>query len=466
MKIRSYNLGALNLAVSPFLHKDGDMIRCLNTESDIVGARKKRPGYVTFLGTPDNSQVNTLFSWTKNDGTTLFLYRASGSILYNSIQGTGAWTACGNGTITNGNHVGHAVLEDTLIVGDGAGSTRHTANGTTFTDTTAAPVSEFFAEYKNRIWAFGTASDLFYSTTGTATDWSTDSSSIAIPGAGKGNGLYKANDRLVAVKNSGLMFRYDDYNLVDMATNLGWTSPYSVGEIEDYRIGLNRLGFFGYGGVRPEIVSNAVEKQIYNDNAKGIVGTVFNDAPGVAHKLNYLCSVGTVTDDLTDEEVADCILRYDYQLNDWDNWKFADRPTAWHSYKDVNGDLKLIFGDAGGQCYTFGGTALDDNGSAIEVAMEGVVHGKAPELDKKWNYFWAFFNPGCQANLQVATEDTFTKGKKRWINLGDCSSGMNEFKFPSGSRSKLLFWKVTEVSGGARFHFYGFSYSFDFIDRK
>ena len=466
MRVQVYNLSALNLAVSPLLHKPGEMIRCLNVERDVYGAKKKRSGYVTYLGTANGSQVNTLFNFTKNSGTQLWNYRASGDILYYSQQGTGAWTNCGNGTITAGNHVGHAVLEDTLIVGDGAGSTRYTTNGTSFTNATDAPEANHFAEYQNRIWCGGTSSDLYYSTAGTASDWTSDSSSIKIPGAGKINQVFKANDRLVATKNSGLIFRYDGYNLVDLATDLGPSSSYSVAEIEDYRFYLNRLGHFGYGGNRPEIVSNPVEKQIYNDAEGGIVGTVFDNAPGVAHRYDYLCSVGMVTDDLTDEEIADCIQKYDYQADEWSNWKFAHKPTAWCSYKDENGDQKLIFGDANGQCYTQGGTALSDSGEAIETVMEGVLHGGAPELDKKHNYFWAFANPGCQAKIQVALANTFTKGKKKWIDLKQLKDGVMEAKFPSGSRSKLLFWKVYEASKDARFHFYGFTWDFDFIERR
>ena len=459
MKIRITNFGGLNLKISPLLHKEGEMIRCLNVENDQIGAKKKRPGYITYLGTPDTNQVNTLFSWTKNSGTQLWTYRASGSLCYYSTQGTGAWTVCGNGTIGDGSHIGHTVLEDTLILGDGIGSTRHTTNGTSFTNTSASPVASCFAEYQNRIWCGGTSSDMYYSTTGTASDWTSDSSSIKIPGAGKINQIFKANDRLGISKNSGLMFRYDGYNLVDMATNLGPTSPYSIGETEDYRIYLNRLGFFGYGGVNPELISNPVEKQIYNDAGNGIAGTVFDNAPGVSHRYDYLCSVGTVKDDLTDEEVANCILKYDYQLNDWDNWKFANKPTAWHSYKDANGNQQLIFGDESGQCYTYGGTALNDNGNTVEVIMEGVIWGDlaqgiGQEHDKKWNYYWVFANPGCQAQIQFATAETFTKGKKKWIRGKPFVDGVSEGKFPETPRSKLLFWKVTEASRNARFHLY------------
>ena len=166
------------------------------------------------------------------------------------------------------------------------------------------------------------------------------------------------------------------------------------------------------------------------------------------------------------QSIADCILRYDYQADDWSNYKFAHRPTAWCSYNDENGDKKLIFGDAGGQCYTFGGTALDDAGEPIESIMEGVLFGEFVNLDKKWNYYQAQANPGCQAKLQFAISDTFTKGKKKWFDAGQILDGVLEGKFPAGSRGKLLFWKVTEASKTSRFNFYGLTVDFDYVDRK
>src|SRR5688572_16557871 len=124
-KINISNFGALNLKLSPFLQGTGQVIRALNVERDMIGAWKKRPGYITFLGTPDNSQVNTLGFWMKNDGVTNHLYRTSGSILYHSVSGTGAWTLSPGGTISEGGHFGFTVLDDTLIGGDGTLATRH-----------------------------------------------------------------------------------------------------------------------------------------------------------------------------------------------------------------------------------------------------------------------------------------------------------------------------------------------------
>lgn len=440
-------------------------IRQINCDHDLIGALKKRSGYITYLGTPDNSKVVNLFNWTRNNGTQFWNYRLSGSVLYYSTQGTGDWTVCGNGTFT-GNNVGHGILEDVMIAGDGVGSTRHSSDGTSFTNTTSAPIASDFVDYQGRMWAIGTASNAFYSTTGTASNWTTDSSSILIPGPGKLNKTFKNSDRLIFCKNSNSMFKYDGYTLLDMTTSLGPSSPQSFGEVENFKFWLNRLGYFAYGGNSPEIISNPIRRQIYNDRGSGIVGSVFDNAPGVAYQYHYYTAVGSVTDDLTNEPISRLVEAYDYQLNEWHNHEFAVLPTAFTTFKDVNGEEQMIFGDVNGQCYKMSGTALTDNGSPINAVMEYVIHAGDVKLLKKWNYLWVFFNPGCQARVQVSFADSFVRGKKKWIDLGDVSSGYKEFRLPDEARSRLMFLKVTESSKGERFDFYGFDYKFDPIDRR
>lgn len=259
MEFRVMNLGGLNLQVSPFLQKEGDLLRCVNLDSDPYGAKRKRPGYNTLLGTtPNGSAILDMFSWRKEDGTSLFLYANAGGKLYSSTQGTGAWTICGLGTITAGAHMGHAVLADTLIVSQVGGTTMHTTSGTSFGTTVAAPESQYMCSSRDNRVYMGSASTLFYSASGSGTDWSTsgtsDSSSITIPGEGAINDVFFANDRVVVSKDSGLMYRWDGYNLYRVPTKEGPSSSQSSDELEDYWVYLNRNGYFGYSGDRPQVL--------------------------------------------------------------------------------------------------------------------------------------------------------------------------------------------------------------------
>ena len=468
-EIKFTNISGINTYLSPISHKDGNVIHCLNLHTDPIGALTKRQGYATYLGTPDTGIVHSLFSWTKNDGTTLFTYRASGSSLYYSAQGTGSWTVCGNGTIVDGARVGHAVLNDTLIIGDGYGSTRHTTNGTSFTNTTLAPVAEFFTEYQNRIYAGGTSSTLFYSTSGTPTDWSltspSDSSSLAIPGAGKINAVYKASDRVLTTKNSGIMTRWDGDSLVDLATKLGPSSPYSIGEVEDYRFWVNRLGVFSSNAGKPQLISNPVQNQFYNDDGTGIAGSNFDTITGAVHLYDYFLSFGSFTDPLVGDRISLGILVYNYKDNEFFNYKFFNDAYALHSYKDVNGVQQFIFGDQSGQCYTFN-SGNSDNGTPIETSMQMVVHANMPFLTKEWGYIEVMTNPGCEAKLQVASTDTFQAASKKWVEIGNLTNGFSQFRIPTDSgRGKLLFIRIYDSGSTKPFILYGINLTYDIVTR-
>src|SRR3990167_1536266 len=464
MEVPIFNLESLNLKISPFLQGNGQVLRALNVTRDSIGAYKKRSGYITFLGTPDNSQINSLWSWETAPGS-INVYRASGSILYHSINGTGNWTTSGVGTITDGTQVFHGVTADTMLVGQQGGTTRHSTTGTSFTDTSGAPTQSLgFEEYQGKMWAIGTGQTAFFSATGTPTNW-TATDDLEIPGPGRLLTIFKAGDRLAFGKNSGLMFQYDGYQLRDQATNLGPSSPYSIGEVEGYRTYLNRFGYFGWGGGMPEIISNPVERQIYNDLGSGIQGTTFDNAPGIAFKYDYYCSVGTLTDDLTNETTPDAIHKYDYQMDEFVNWQFANRPTSFGTYQDVNGNEQLIFGDSGGQAYQLSGTAISDNGNPIEVQLMGFYHGGNLN-EKEWKNILFMFNPGCGAKVQIALSDTFTTRTLNWIGLGGAKDGVVEHKFPQGSRARFCFWKVHEYGQKTPFQFYGIQPNLEVLPTK
>lgn len=463
---RIYNLGGKQLKVSPLLANDGELLRCENFDDDFYGAKKKRPGYVTFLDITNDYAPTNMWSWTKEDGTSTFVYANFGGNLcyYNAGIGTSAaWVTCGNGTVGT-TPIGYAVLADTLFISQLGGTTRHSTTGTSFSDTTGAPKGEFLASYQNRIH-IGSASTDFWSSTGSGTDWNTsgtsNSSSQTIPGPGKINGMFVANNRLVHTKNTGNMFRWDGYSLVQVPTNEGPSSSYSLRQKNDYWFYLNRNGIQGYNGDRPELLSNVIERQIYNNSGSAIAGSVFDSAPAEIYRNDYFLTVGTVADDLTEETISNNTIVYNYSTNRFRDYSFAVNPTCWTTYKDNTGAIKLIFGDSTGQCYTFGGTATSDNTTAIQAVMEGVIHFGKPEQDKLFDEFWAMASPGCCAKVQVAVTDTFTKSKKNWVDIGEFKNGIARLKFTGNNRGKLLCWKVSESSTNAPFTIYGFSISYD-----
>lgn len=462
--ITNVNISGINLYTNPLFNlngQDGEVIRAVNVDSYPLGAKMKRPGYTSFLNNPDNAQVNSCFSWTQDNGTSIWLYRFSGSQLYyyDEGQATGtAWNVCGNGTFT-GTHVGFAVLGNTMICGDGVGSTRHTTNGTSFTNTTLAPAGEHFEQYQNRIYIGGTSSTLFFSDTGDATNWSiggtSDSSSLTIPGAGIINKVYKIGDLLHISKTGKNIFQWDGNSLIDTATTLGMSSPYSYAKVEDSGLFINQGGVYLSDVSGPQLISNPVTRYFYNEAMTGIAGTAFGSAPAVVNKYDYYVAVGSTQDDFTTEGLNNGIIKYNYQKNEFLTYQFNDAPTAFGTYIDNTGIRQMFFGNSAGQCFTYGGTVTSDNGVTINCVIDMVFNFNAPYFDKEWRWFFGYFNPGCEAQVSVACTDTFVRQQKTWIELGDATNGIIRYRFPTGLRSRLLYLRIKEASKTSRFEWYG-----------
>lgn len=478
--------------------QDGVLIHALNVVGFPLNGFSKRPGYGTFLGTL-GAQVNTLFSYSPyptGSGTQLFLYAAAGSQLYYSSQGTGAWTVAqgsaggdSGGTITNGNHVGYAVLNNVLILGDGAGSTRHTTVGTVFSNTSLAPVAQYFSQFHNRIYTSdGTSGNLQYSVSNDATNWNTggtsDSSSFVVPNEGGILNHFVAGDRLNIIKQRGDMFNWDDTTLVDMSTKYGPSSPWSLGNIDNTWYWLNQYGVFTFDGANKSLISNPIQRQIYNRQNTGVGTAAYGTAPAVGHIWDYLVAVGTITDDFTGRQINNAIIRYDFQKNQFTNWSFNDAPTAFHSYYDINNKRQLIFGGTAGQVFQLDPTMTSDNGVPIQTELvylftyasqaESFTPSSASAIsgltwEKKWNYIRLFFNPGDEVNIQFAFSNTLTYQHLKWseaINsnnrTGDyyqVSDGVVEIRFPNDPnnlpRSRFMFLRIYDNSDNSAWTYYG-----------
>lgn len=476
--VQAYNIGGINLFINPMLHGylndalqfDGNLVRSVNLDSQPIGAKQKRPGYVSLLDTADGSQVNSIWSWTQDSGTLTFLYRFSGTTLwyYNVSAGTQTtWLPTNNTANFGGTHMGFAILDNTMIVGDGVGSTCHTTDGINFTNTSLAPRGQYFAQFQNRIYLGGTSDTLFYSTSGDATNWqiagTSDSSSFTVPDSGQLGRLFVLSNTLNISKNSGKMFLWDGFNLYDGANDLGPSSPYSYASVEGQGFWLHRLGIMTSQGELPSVISNPIEKQIYNPSETGIAGTAFSNAPGGMHKYDYFVAVGSTQDDFTKQPLNNTIIKYNYQKNEFLNYQFYDNPTAIGTYLTSDFNRRMAFGNSTGQVFAYGGTALTDNGHTISAVGEIVFTMNQPHIQKDWRWFWAFFNPGCEAQIQVAFTDTFT-ALKNWFDLGDAKAGLVQYRFPHGARSRILWVRVKEASQANKMTFYGCSLSAVFVD--
>lgn len=491
-----FNSNGVQTYQSP-LQVDGQLIHGVNIVGFPLGGYSKRPGYGTFLGTL-GAQVNSIFSYSPyptGSGTTLWLYAAAGSILSYSQNGTGAWTTPTNGTIANGNHVGNAVLNNTLIIGDGVGSTRHTAVGTAFTNTGSAPIAQYFSQFHQRIYASdGTTANLNFSVANDATNWSnsgtSDSSFIPIPNEGGIVSHFVAGDRLNIVKQRGDMFNWDDTTLIDMSTKYGASSPWGISNIDNTWFWINQYGIFNYDGATKNLISNPIQRHFYNRQNTGIGTATWGTAPSVGHIWDYLVAVGTVTDDFTGRAVNNCIERYDFQKNQFTYWSFNDAPTAFHSYNDINQKRQLIFGGTAGQVFQMDLTKTSDNGAPIPTEMvflftyssqsmtqtpKGMSTVTSAMYEEKWDWIRLLFNPGDEVNIQYAFSNTLTYQHLKWstaINTGkrtgdyyQVSDGAVEIRFPNDPnnvpRSRFMFLRIYDNSDNSAWSYYGCQVSAD-----
>lgn len=497
MALDFFNLQGIN-TYNNFLQSDGIPVHLLNVVGFPNGGYSKRPGYGTAIGTV-GARVNTLFSYAPyptSGGTTLFLYAAAGSLLQYSAQGTAAWAVAqgstagdSGGTIANGNHLGYSALNNVLIVGDGAGSTRHTTNGSQFSNTQLAPIAQYISQFHNRIYTSeGTSANLQFSVSNDATNWNTggtsDSSSFVIPNEGGILSHFVAGDRLNIVKQRGDMFNWDDTTLVDMSTQYGPSSPWGLSHIDDMWFWMNQYGIFNFDGATKNLISNPIQRHFYNRLGNGIGTATWGSAPAVAHIWDYMVAVGTVTDDFTGRTVSNCIERYDFQKNQFTYWSFANAPTAWHSYNDINNKRQLIFGDTQGNIFQLDPTKTSDAGAPIqsEVVLLFTYNAQGEQItqqstepllsamyEQKWNYARLAFNPGDEVNIQWAFSNTFTYQHLKWseaINTnnrtGDfyqVSDGVVEIRFPindnNSPRSRFMFVRIYDNSDNSAWTLYG-----------
>lgn len=460
------NFQGINTNLNPMSLQDGQVIQANNLVQTPFGAYTKRGGYNFYQSTPDNQQVNSLFAWYRADGQTFNTYRASGTNLYYSSQGTGAWTACGNGSISAGAHVGQAILNDVMIIGDGVNQSRYSTNGTSFTNISNAPISQFFLTYQQRAYALGTGVAFAYSSANDATNWNTggtsDSATFDIGGEGSVSYLFKNSDRVQFIMSGRHeMFQWDGVNLVDLVNDIGPTSPYSFAQTENLSFWVNRLGVYTYSGSAPQIISNPIERMVHTING-GNWGTV----PGETHLYDYFAAVGTIVDDFTGGTVSNAILKYDIRQNAWSTWQLHDPPTAMLSFVDAGLDKKFIFGGTQGQCFSYDDNLTTDNGTPIEATLQFLLHAHTLN-PKNWYRYQFIVNPGCEAKFEAAISSNLSDNAKVWFPLNQAVDGVVNGRFPSGrSQGEFLFIKITDNSVTSPFQIFGAEIDFEIVQRK
>ena len=461
-KLRVYQFGGVKQKLSPFLHEDGDLLVCENLDNYPTGAKTKRSGYEKFLGTLP-STVSSLFVYPNPSNSNITYYANSGSILYHSLQGTGAWTISGSGTFSGQRPVGYGAMGTVLMAGDGS-VTRHSTNGTSFTDTTLAPAGNKFAEFRQRMFiADGTT--LYASELGSPTGWSLSTTnpsySEPIDGYGVIGAIFSVNDEVVVTKTGGQITHFDGYRKYVSPSNDAPGFFNSVAKLDGVIFYVNPEGACGFATERQKI-SDAIQPLFYNNTGSYPSSEFLRSlAQGVAFNDNYYCYIGTTTSDIYPQTISNCIVKYDMPRNEWSWYKI---PTRIYSalYDYTEDGYGWMFG-GNGQVYRFNPTVTSDDGQAISAQMIGFLHFKEPDRDKRINRIIATASPGCGATFQIAMTDTISLDSLQWIDIGDLYTGTRKFAPDVELRGRFMFYRLYESSTDKPFTFYGFTVDFDYV---
>ncbi len=107
--ISFFKYGGMNRILNPFLIKEGDLKLCLNYNSDVFYAKKRRTGYSTFLNNPDGGNVYSLIPFDRADGSRMVL-RISGTSIYKYAFTGNTW-----GSATRSNFGGTNDQKQTIV---------------------------------------------------------------------------------------------------------------------------------------------------------------------------------------------------------------------------------------------------------------------------------------------------------------------------------------------------------------
>ena len=105
----------------------------LNSTSDIIGAKRTRLGYVSFLNKPTSSKVQKVFFWNKTNTDGIWIMAANGKIYKSELGVDTTWVDTGK-TLAN-NRISVCPLMNQLFFCDGTNNIFYTADLTTFYDT-------------------------------------------------------------------------------------------------------------------------------------------------------------------------------------------------------------------------------------------------------------------------------------------------------------------------------------------
>jgi hypothetical protein len=321
-------------------------------------------------------------NYVKWAGTTSNLY-SNGSLKKSTNSGS---TYAANTTIVDGGFMlylltgckmGHTVLNNLLILGNGGDYTQK-YDGVTFTDMTTAPRCPYWLTYKGRAYCFKpdyNGSRGFFSKTNDATSWTNDPNDVSTGNYfdidpdyhGDIVGAEVIDDRIIVHKEQG-SYRIipDEFGrpseILPVPTKKTATSHWAITQVNGKSYYPATDGqVYTHTGTEPSLISFAIK-----DLAEGITDSLRSSlVAGEWRNFYYLSAVGDITENAifgtngVARTFSNAVLVFNTLLNEWYLYTFGHKPTCFATFNDSAGKEYLFFGDNNGYTWKFGVGTLD-----------------------------------------------------------------------------------------------------------
>ena len=360
---------------------------------------------------------------------------------------------------------GSAVLNNKLVLSNGADPMCYTVNGVDYVNIADAPPAPYMKVWKGRLYAGGSIlapSRLYYSKSYDPTSWTADSTNVATGGYldidpdsnGDIVGVDMEGGRFIVHKqDAAYRIIPDEYGRPNQIIQIGapTTSHWSIARSEKFNVGYYFAdeGFFEHNGDVPKLISTPVQ-----DLVEGILAT--SKISLASHFFNYkfYCTMGasvTESERLGGRTFSNPMFVYDVRLQEIYLYTIADTPSCFNSWADSASVDNMYMGDTLGNTYKWDNSNVD-----YDAPIHGEVElydddGGAPHINKTYEYIHIETNPGCQSNVFYKLEGD------DWSAVGDVSKGKTVHYFgDEGKGTREMSIKFSDTSTTAPSIFYGY----------
>lgn len=247
---------------------DNEATDLLNVEFDAVGAIVKRKGYTSKISL--SNPITSIIPYYRSDGTRVSILTA-GQNVYSYDPVSGSQSTIKTSLHANGARFNGAVYYDKLYLCNGDTTDGLMSwDGTSFLHVSGGPNGQYVAEYKNRVYVAGDPSNknrLYMSDLGNGDSWPVANFiDIDTNDGDHITSIHAFGDSVVIFKETSMhVLKGSDpsnYAIVDVMTNVGTVSHWSVKEIPGGLLFLGKDGIYSFDGKKVALISDKIQGSV------------------------------------------------------------------------------------------------------------------------------------------------------------------------------------------------------------